>query len=48
MNKVVDVDITNKCTLKCSACARQNFDDSKMILGGDIIYKRFSKDIRLF
>jgi len=48
MNKVVDVDITNKCTLKCSACARQNFDDPKMIPGGDTSIKDFQKILDYF
>ena len=48
MNKVVDVDITNKCTLKCSACARQNFDDPKMIPGGDASIKDFQKILDYF
>ena len=48
MNKVVDVDITNKCTLKCSACASQNFDDPKMIPGGDTSIKDFQKILDYF
>ena len=48
MNKVVDVDITNKCTLKCSACARQNFDDPKMIPGGDASIKDFQNILDYF
>ena len=47
-NKFVDLDITNKCTLKCSMCARQNFAHPKDIPGGDTAIEDFQKIIDYF
>jgi MoaA/NifB/PqqE/SkfB family radical SAM enzyme len=47
-NKDVDIDLTNKCTLKCSACARQNFSNAKLIPGGDISRESFQKVLNYF
>ena len=47
-NKDCDIDLTNKCTLKCSMCARQKFDNPKLIPGGDISIEGFQKMLDYF
>ncbi len=46
--KDCDIDLTNKCTLKCSMCARQKFSNPKLIPGGDISIESFQKMLDYF
>ena len=41
--KEVDIDLTNKCTLKCSMCARQSFEHPNQIPGGDASIENLQK-----
>ena len=48
MIRKVDIDITNKCTLKCRMCARQEYDNPKDIPGGDLTTENFQKVLNYF
>ena len=44
----IDIDITNKCTLKCRMCARQEYDNPKDIPGGNLTVESFQKALDYF
>tara|TARA_B100000579_G_scaffold430764_1_gene444719 strand:- start:871 stop:1779 length:909 start_codon:yes stop_codon:yes gene_type:complete len=46
--KAVDIDLTNKCTLQCSMCARQKFAHPKDIPGGDASIEDLQKILDYF
>ena len=46
--KEVDIDLTNKCTLKCSMCARQSFEHPNQIPGGDASIEDLQKILDYF
>ena len=48
MMKKVDIDITNKCTLKCRMCARQEYDNPKDIPGDNLSVESFRKILDYF
>jgi MoaA/NifB/PqqE/SkfB family radical SAM enzyme len=43
LNKSINLDLTNKCSLKCPGCARQSFYEGKNIPGCDIDIESWEK-----